>query len=47
MLTHTFLKLKNWWITESTDKIKEIKSLESKHTKIRFDEEIYEIIRIH
>jgi hypothetical protein len=46
MLTQTLLTLKNWWIAEST-KIKEIESLESKHTKIRFDKDIYEVIRIH
>lgn len=48
MLTQTFLKLKNWWISESTETIvKELKILESKHTKIRFDKDIYEVIRIH
>jgi hypothetical protein len=47
MLTDFFFELKHWWFGESFDEIEEFERLESKHTRVHHDENIYEIIRVH
>ncbi|MED1203515.1 hypothetical protein [Heyndrickxia acidicola] len=47
MLGFILGELKNWWITKSTNEIKEFEHLEAKHTRVRYDQDIYETIRIH
>jgi hypothetical protein len=44
-----FYELKNWLFSNLNEKneIEEFERLESKHTRVRHDEDIYEIIRIH
>jgi len=48
MLTIIFTEIKNMWlgISRTNDNFEEFKKLESKHTRVRFDKDIYEIIRI-
>lgn len=49
MLTEILYEFKNWWFKESAanDDIEEFFRIESKHTRVHHDEEIYEIIRVH
>ncbi|WP_175596714.1 hypothetical protein [Bacillus sp. MRMR6] len=49
MLTDLFIEIKNWLLNDSisTDALKEFERIESKHTRVHHDEDIYEIIRIH
>ena len=49
MLTDIFLEFKNWWLgkTVSCDEMDEFERIESQHTRVHHDEDIYEIIRIH
>ena len=47
MLTDFLFELKNWWFGETFDEIEEFERLESKHTRVHHDENIYEIIRVH
>lgn len=46
MLTDFLIEIKNWWFGESKLN-EEFDRLESKHTRVRFDNDIYELIRIH
>jgi len=48
MLTVILTEIKNIWFGKprSNDNFEEIERLESKHTRVRFDKEIYEIIRV-
>ncbi|WP_158095124.1 hypothetical protein [Gottfriedia luciferensis] len=46
MLTIIFSEFKRWWLGETKEEIDEIVRLESKHTRVRFDADIYELIRI-
>ena len=45
MLTDILTEYKKWWFGETLSK-EEIDRLESKHTWVRFDKDIYEIIRV-
>ncbi|MDQ1002522.1 hypothetical protein QFZ28_002922 [Neobacillus niacini] len=49
MFTELFLEFKNWWFGESMydEEIVEFERIESKHTRVHHDEDIYEIIRVH
>ena len=49
MLTELFLEFKNWWFGETmyNEEIEEFERIESKHTRVHHDEDIYEMIRIH
>ncbi|MGG0174814.1 hypothetical protein [Gottfriedia acidiceleris] len=47
MLTNLFTEIKFWWFGELREEIEEIERIESKHTRVRFDSDIYELIRIH
>lgn len=47
MLTEFLFELKNWWFGVSNDEVDEFDRLESKHTRVHHDQDIYEIIRIH
>ncbi len=43
-----FLEFKNWWFEDYTnEEMLEFERIESKHTRVHFDEEINEIIRVH
>jgi hypothetical protein len=42
-----FFQIKNWWLGEKMDSVEEFELLESKHTRVHHDEDIYEIIRVH
>lgn len=47
MLTVIFYEFKSWWFGESSSKIdiEEFERIESKHTRVHLDKDIYEIIR--
>ncbi|WP_176545177.1 hypothetical protein [Bacillus sp. AFS041924] len=47
MLTNLLTEIKYWWFGELMEEIDEIERIESKHTRVRFDNDIYELIRIH
>jgi hypothetical protein len=49
MFTELFLEFKNWLFGESIydEEIVEFERIESKHTRVQHDEDIYEIIRLH
>ena len=47
MLTNLLSEIKYWWFGELKEEIEEIERIESKHTRVRFDADIYELIRIH
>ena len=47
MLTEFLFELKNWWFGVPNDEVNEFERLESKHTRVHHDQDIYEIIRIH
>jgi hypothetical protein len=49
MLTEFFLEFKNWWFGESmyNVEIEEFERIESKHTRVHHDEDIFEMIRVH
>jgi hypothetical protein len=47
MLTNILTEFKNWWLGNSKETFEEIERLESKHTRVRFDLDIHELIRIH
>ncbi|WP_167555454.1 hypothetical protein [Gottfriedia acidiceleris] len=47
MLTNLLTEIKFWWFGELREEIEEIERIESKHTRIRYDSDIYELIRIH
>ncbi|MCM3667219.1 hypothetical protein M3204_22740 [Mesobacillus subterraneus] len=48
MFTDFILDFKNWWIGE-LPKVgnEEFERIESKHTRVHHDEDIYEVIRVH
>ncbi len=48
MLTDIYYELKNWWVNGSSFVMEneEFERLESKHTRVHFDVDIYEIIRV-
>lgn len=48
LLTFILTEFKNMWFGKSntSDNVQEIERLESKHTRVRFDKDIYEIIRV-
>ncbi len=48
MLTIIFTEIKKMWFDLSCtyESFEEIDRLESKHTRVRFDKDIYEIIRV-
>jgi hypothetical protein len=47
MITDFLFELKNWWFGVTFDEVEEFERLESKHTRVHHDENIYEIIRVH
>lgn len=47
MLTEILFEIKNWWFGVTEDESEEFERIESKHTRVHHDEDIYEIIRIH
>ncbi|MEH7351872.1 MULTISPECIES: hypothetical protein [Gottfriedia] len=47
MLTNLLSEIKFWWFGELREEIEEIERIESKHTRVRFDSDIHELIRIH
>lgn len=49
MLADLFFEFKNWWIcnTGTCEDLNEFERIESKHTRVHHDDDIYEIIRIH
>lgn len=46
-ILYPFEALKEWWLGSDYSEIDEFERIESKHTRVRYDEDIYEIIRIH
>lgn len=42
-----FYDLKNWWLGDPIDRVEEFELMESKHTRVHHDEDIYEVIRVH
>lgn len=48
MLTIIITEFKNMWLRKAgtNANFDEIERLESKHTRVRFDKDIYEIIRV-
>lgn len=49
MFNDIFFELRNWWESNSANEfnIDEFERVESKHTRIRHDEDLREIIRVH
>lgn len=49
MFTDLVFEFKNWWYGESVPdmEMEEFERIESKHTRVHHDEDIYEIIRVH
>jgi hypothetical protein len=47
MLTEILFEIKNWWFGESINEFDEFERIESKHTRVHHDQDIYEIIRVH
>lgn len=49
MLVFNFIyfELKNWWFGEAIDPMEEFELIESKHTRVHHDVDIYETIRVH
>ncbi|SEN06765.1 hypothetical protein SAMN05192533_108219 [Mesobacillus persicus] len=48
MLTELILELKNWWYSDAvSEELEEFERIESKHTRVHFDEDIREEIRVH
>lgn len=47
MLTEILFEIKNWWFGETIDELDEFERIESKHTRVHHDEDIYEVIRVH
>ncbi|WP_170169037.1 hypothetical protein [Mesobacillus subterraneus] len=48
MLADLIYEFKSWWFTDMP-KVgnEEFERIESKHTRVHHDEDIYEIIRVH
>lgn len=47
MLTEMMVEIKKWWFGVTMDESQEFERIESKHTRVHHDEDIYEIIRVH
>ena len=47
LLKNILIEFKNWWFGMSKEEFEEIERLESKHTRVRFDFDVHELIRIH
>jgi hypothetical protein len=47
MFNFIYYEFKNWWFGESIDPMEEFELLESQHTRVHHDVDIYEVIRIH
>lgn len=47
MLTEILFEIKNWWFGKPVDESEEFERIESKHTRVHHDEDIYEMIRVH
>ncbi|WP_462409847.1 hypothetical protein [Neobacillus sp. Marseille-QA0830] len=47
MLIDFLFELRNWLLAEPIDETLEFERLESKHTRVHHDEDIYERIRVH
>lgn len=47
MFNYIYCELKNWWFDEPIDHLDEFELIESKHTRVHHDDDIYEIIRVH
>ncbi|WP_251550805.1 hypothetical protein [Neobacillus muris] len=47
MLTEFLFELKNWLFAESIDETLEFERLESKHTRVHHDDDVFERIRVH
>lgn len=49
MFTDLVFEFKNWWYGENLAdmEMNEFERIESKHTRVHHDEDIYEIIRVH
>lgn len=49
MLTDIIYEFKNWLLGDSVPKVgnEEFERIESKHTRVHHDEDIFEIIRVH
>ncbi|MEO2074051.1 MAG: hypothetical protein ABGX20_01345 [Bacillus sp. (in: firmicutes)] len=47
MLNEILFELKNWWFGAEVNEFDEFERIESKHTRVHHDEDIYEIIRVH
>lgn len=42
-----YFELRNWWLDKCSDQLEEFEQLESKHTRVHHDDDLYENIRIH
>jgi hypothetical protein len=49
MLSDLIYEFKNWWMGASDrgNEMDEFERIESKHTRVHHDEDIYETIRVH
>lgn len=49
MVDDFLLEFRNWWKAKSSEEVgvDEFERIESKHTRIRHDEDMREIIRVH
>ena len=49
MFNNLVFEVKTWWNGDPypNDEINEFERIESKHTRVHHDEDIYEMIRVH
>ena len=47
VFNYIYYELRNWWFEETIDQTVEFERLESKHTRVHYNEDIYESIRVH
>nr|WP_263326357.1 hypothetical protein [Neobacillus sp. Marseille-Q6967] len=49
MFNDIFFEVKNWWVRNTDNELglEQFERIESQHTRIRHDEDIREVIRVH
>jgi len=47
VLINILSEFKYWWFGQVKEELEEINRLESKHTRVHYDIDIHELIRIH
>ncbi|MHC0038241.1 hypothetical protein [Pseudoneobacillus sp. C159] len=46
MFNFIYYEFRNWWLGETVDMMDEFQRMESQHTRVHYDDDIYEVIRI-